>query len=367
MIYHTRGALPVRLRDRRRRVRGLRARQPPVGRSRPPGARARGGSRRPALGRLRPHAGGARVPDRQPLLRLALRVRARAAHARPPHLPRPREAARRIELDQRDDLPARQPAGLRALGVGPRDGDLGPRPLPALLQADGDLPRGRGGRPVPRPRRAARARARPGARPALRRVLRRRPGGRLPADRGRQRLPPGGLREVRPQRPPRAPAVGRARVPAPGHGPAEPRRGHARARDPDPDRGRAGDRRRGRPARWPRHPPDRRRRGDPVRRRDQLAAAAPALRGRRGGRAARARRQGPRRSPRRGGEPAGPPRGLRPARRHPAGDDGAALPHVRAAEGRAGVAPAQERPGRHEPLRGGRLRALERRRRATRT
>ncbi len=42
-----------------------------------------------------------------------------------------------------------------------RDGDLGPRALPALLQADGELPRRGAGRSLPRPRRPARARARP--------------------------------------------------------------------------------------------------------------------------------------------------------------------------------------------------------------
>ena len=42
---------------------------------------------------------------------------------------------------QRDDLPARQPDGLRALGRRARDEGVGLRPLPALLQADGDLPR----------------------------------------------------------------------------------------------------------------------------------------------------------------------------------------------------------------------------------
>ena len=45
--------------------------------------------------------------------------------------------------DQRHDLPARQPARLRALGGRPGHGDLGLRPLPAVLQADGGLPRGR--------------------------------------------------------------------------------------------------------------------------------------------------------------------------------------------------------------------------------
>ena len=105
-----------------------------------PGARARGGPARLPLGRLHPHAGRADVPDRQPLLRLEVRVRAGAVHERPPDLPRARQGARRVEQDQRDDLPARQPARLRALGRRPRDGGLGLRALPALLQADGDLP-----------------------------------------------------------------------------------------------------------------------------------------------------------------------------------------------------------------------------------
>ena len=42
---------------------------------------------------------------------------------------------------QRDDLPARQPARLRALGRRPGHGGVGLPPLPALLQEDGDLPR----------------------------------------------------------------------------------------------------------------------------------------------------------------------------------------------------------------------------------
>ena len=75
------------------------------------------------------------------------------------------------------------------------------------------------GRPVARPRRPARPGARPGHEPALHGVLRRVPGGRLPPDRGRQRLPPGGLRAVRPEHPPGPPAERRAGLPPPGHGP----------------------------------------------------------------------------------------------------------------------------------------------------
>ena len=66
------------------------------------------------------------------------------------------------------------------------------------------------------------ARARAGHEPAVRGVLRGRSAGRLPAHRRRQRLPPGGLRALRPQRLPRSPAVRGPRLPAPGPGPEEP-------------------------------------------------------------------------------------------------------------------------------------------------
>ena len=143
----------LRLHRRRRRRRRLRARRPALRGPLDARARARGRSHGLPLGPLHPHAGGAVVPDRQPLLRLEVRVRARAAHARAAHLPRAREGARRLELDQRDDLPARQPARLRALGRRPGPRELGLRPLPAVLQAHGDLPGRR--RRVARRRRAA--------------------------------------------------------------------------------------------------------------------------------------------------------------------------------------------------------------------
>ena len=96
--------------------------------------------------------------------------------------------------------------------------DVGLRALPALLQAHGELPgRGDARRPVPRRRRPAGARARPGRRTRCSSAFfEATVAGRLPAHRRRQRLPAGGLRAVRPQRPPRPAAVGRARLPAPG-------------------------------------------------------------------------------------------------------------------------------------------------------
>ena len=64
----------------------------------------------------------------------------------------------------------------------------------------------------------------PAREPALRRVLRSGAAGGLPAHRRRERLPPGGVRPVRPQHPQRASPVRGPRLPAPGHEPAEPRR-----------------------------------------------------------------------------------------------------------------------------------------------
>ncbi len=291
------------------------------------GGRALGLPHRP----VHPHAGRAAVPDRQPALRLEVRDRAGAGDVRPPDLPRPRQGARRLELDQRDDLPARQPDGLRALGGRRRPGVVGLPALPALLQAHGDRP---GRRPAPgrhlaRRQRAARAGARTRDQPAVRGVLRGRAAGGLPAHRRRQRLPPGGLRAVRPQRAPWSPPLRRPRLPAPGDGPAQPPRRDARPGHPDPLRRQAGHRRR-LPARLALPPAGQRRRGAALRRRDQHPAAdaalgrgqprsPPAARRTHGPRAARGRR-----------EPPGPPRGLHPVRLQAAGLD----------RPRPGVAPA---------------------------
>ncbi len=272
------------------------------------------------MGRLHPHARGALVPDRQQVLRLEVRVRARAAHGRTPHLSRAWQGAGRFEQHQRHDLPARQPARLRALGRRPRHGGVGLRALPAVLQAHGDLHRRR--RHLARRRRAAGARAGARHEPAVPRLLRGRAAGRLPADQRRQRLPPGGLRRVRPQHPPRTALERRPRLPAPGREAPQPRGAHAHDGEPRAVRGHARGRGRGRQRRQIDRA-HRGRRGDPLRRRDQLAAAAPALGRRQRRRAARARdrrRRGPARGRR---EPPGPPRGLRPVRVHQAGLDGA--------------------------------------------
>ena len=309
------------------------------------------------MGRLRAHACRPLVPDREQPLRLGLRVRARAVHERPADLPRAREAARRLVLDQRDDLPAGEPDGLRAVGraAGPRA--LGLRALPAVLQADGDLRRG-GGR-VARGRGAARRGARSGVEPALPGLLRGRAAGGLHADRRRQRRAAGGLRAVRSEHQPRPAPERGARLPAPGVGAVESRRPLPRARHTRRlrrhARGRGGGRARWRDGGGPGG------RGDPLRRRDQLTAAAAALGRRQRRRAARGRRRRRPRPARGRREPAGPPRGLRPARVDAAGLGGAGDEVAQPALGRIPLARLPLGTRRDESLRGRGLRPLERR------
>ena len=139
---------------------------------------------------------------------------------------------------------------------------LGLRALPAVLQAAGDLLRRR--RRLPRRRRAAAARARACVVAALHRVLQGGAGGRLSAHRRCERLPPGGLREVRPDDSPRPPDQRGARVPGADRRPSESRGSLSDVRQPDRLRGDAGGRGGGRPPRQDRGDP--RERGDPVRR-----------------------------------------------------------------------------------------------------
>ena len=171
-------------------------------------------------------------------------------------------------------------AGLRRLG----HRRLGLRALPAVLQAHGDVPCR--SRRVAWRRRSAAPRARSRRRAALPRVPGRRAGGWAPADRRRQRLPARGLREVRPQHPPRPSLERRARVPPSRDVTIEPRGADAHVRRARGLRGRPRRRCAGRGR------DDSSRRGDPLRRCDQLATAAAALRCRQRGRAERARHRG---------------------------------------------------------------------------
>ena len=104
------GAGRVRLRDRRRRIGGLRARQPP---QRGPGRAGAAGRGRPAgHGGLHPHPGGVQRAVPHPA-RLGPPDGLGAGRQRPPHLPAARAHARRLLVDERDDLHPRQPARLR--------------------------------------------------------------------------------------------------------------------------------------------------------------------------------------------------------------------------------------------------------------
>src|SRR5204862_1611454 len=103
-------------------------------------------------------------------------------------------APRWVELDQRNDLPARKPARLREVGPRARSGIVELPALLAVLQTNGELPRGGARRSLPRSRRAARARTRAGARAAVPCVLRGGDGGGACGHRRRQRLPPGRFR-----------------------------------------------------------------------------------------------------------------------------------------------------------------------------
>ena len=69
-------------------------------------------------------------------------------------LPRPRQGARRLEQHQRHDLPARQPAGLRAVGRRPGHGRRGTTRTACRTSSAWRPAWRRRRRPVPRPRRA---------------------------------------------------------------------------------------------------------------------------------------------------------------------------------------------------------------------
>ena len=188
------------------------SRRPGDARPRPRGRPARLPARR-----VHPHARGPDVPDRQPLLRLEVRVGARAVHERPARLPRPRQGPRRQLSINGMIFQRGNPLDYERWAADPGHGDVGLRPLPAVLQADGGLHRGRSRRPVARPRRSARPGARPGDEPAVRGLVRGRAAGRLPAHDRRQRLPPGGLRAVRPEHPARPPDQRGTGLSPPGH------------------------------------------------------------------------------------------------------------------------------------------------------
>ena len=108
-----------RLRHRRGGFGGLDARPPPLGRSRRPGARARGGRHGYRLRELEdPHADGLRraAPGRH--LQLALQQRARTSSGRTGDSLPPRPGDRGLQLDQRHGLHPRARLRLRPLVPG---------------------------------------------------------------------------------------------------------------------------------------------------------------------------------------------------------------------------------------------------------
>ena len=174
-------------------------------RRRDPRAGARG---RPAglqVGRLHPHARRADVPDRQQVLRLEVRVGARADmngrriyHARGKVLGG--SSSINGMIFQRGN-----PMDYErwAADPGMADWDYA-HCLPYFKRMETCLA---GGGRVPRRRRPAAARARARHQPAVHRVLRGGAAGGVRADQRRQRVPAGGLRRLRPEHPPRPPAV----------------------------------------------------------------------------------------------------------------------------------------------------------------
>ena len=157
----------------------------------------------------------------------------------PAPVPAARPHARRLQLDQRDDLHPRQPRRLRRLGGAGLRG-LGLRRRAAVLQALGGQ-RARRGR-LPRRRRSDAVSESRSMHPLVDTMLEAARAGRARAQPRLQRRPPGGRRPL-PADPARRPAVQHSRrVPAPGCRPPEPRRDHARDGAADPVRGRAGGR-----------------------------------------------------------------------------------------------------------------------------
>ena len=288
--------------------------------------RARGAAHR-GLERDRPRAGGGRPRHRgrapragdvpagvQVRPRLGPAGRGRARPRRAAALSAARQGDRRLELDQRDDLPARQPARLRRLGGRRRDGVELRRGAPVLQALRGQ--RARRER-VSRRRRAARRLRQPFHEPPDRRPARGCGAGGLRADRRPDRRSARGRVAV-PAHAEKRPALQRRRrVPPPGRGPAEPRGHLGRLRRAARVRGQP---RRRRPAREGRCARDRARRarGDRLRRRLPVARAADAL-GHRPARPAGAVRDPGAPGTARRPQPPGPRHGQRQLPHRPAG------------------------------------------------
>ena len=171
----------------------MRAREPALAGSRPPGAPA-GGGQRPAVARDGQPAGLARVVGH--LGRLGLSDGPSGRRRRRCHPLAARTGARRLQRHQRHDAHPRRPPVLRCLGGGRRR-RLELRHAAALLQVQ----RAGGGRSrLSRHAGADAGGAGPGRQPALGGLLPGRGRGRAHQERGRQRAGGGGRRMERLQR-----------------------------------------------------------------------------------------------------------------------------------------------------------------------
>ena len=128
----------LRLRDYRRRLRGVRARAAPHRGhwgARPP---RRSGGTGALVGVAHPDAGRALVSAGRHDLQLGVRHRSGAGDGRAANGLPTGEGARRLVLDQRHGLHPRKPARLRRMGAGPGPRALVVLALPAVFQAGGD-------------------------------------------------------------------------------------------------------------------------------------------------------------------------------------------------------------------------------------
>ena len=181
--------------------------------------RPRGGPLRLAHRPVHPHARGADLPDRQPVLRLAVRVRAGAVHGRSAHLPRPRQGPRRVGAASTARSSSAATRSTTSAGPPTRAWPTWDyahclpyfkRMETCLAAAPDDPWRGHDGPLV--------LERGPATNPLFTAFFDGHRRGRLPADGRRQRLSPGGLRAVRPEHPQGPTVVGRAGLPPPDHG-----------------------------------------------------------------------------------------------------------------------------------------------------
>ena len=209
------------------------------------GAGARGRSSRLQVGRLHPHAGGAHVSDRQQVLRLEVRERARAVHERPPRSTTPAARCSAAPAVINGMIFQRgNPLDYERWAADPGMETLGLRPLPAVLQADGELPGGRRQRSYRGHSGPLELERGPATNPLFGAFFEAVQQAGYPITDDVNGFQQEGLRQVRPQRAPRSPAERGTRLPAPGDAPQQPDGHDSRPRAPRAVRRHTGDGRR---------------------------------------------------------------------------------------------------------------------------